>query len=377
MLLAFLSFIVGLALLVLVFSVFFSRKNDKNLNIYSLLILASAGIQRFLQGIEEFKLIDSFKNPFVENFLHQFFMLVFAYLFFDNLLFKKTPVKKVILHLVFPTLFVLVYSLFNLNPGLIKLVFFLFSSLYVLLPGLLIWKFIYKRKNYKELIHFQTIKNWTYFTFGIYFSFYLIYNYVFVNNPQTIGTGYFIQFYQITALIWLFMIIYILKNPVILYGQQLLLKNIRTSSKEELLVWRSIKLDPTEAEDLELEKKVKSKVDEIIFAIKKYEEKLLQELVEVPTIKELAFELDYPQSHLKYVFNYYSFCSFSEYQNNLKIKYALKLIKAGYLDTRTIDSLATRCLFANRRTFYRNFNKWVGFTPTEYQAQISSAVPLS
>ena len=304
-------------------------------------------------------------------------MLVFAYLFFDNLLFKKTPVKKVILHLVFPTLFVLVNSLFNLDSGLIKLVFFLFSSLYVLLPGLLIWKFIYKRKNYKELIHFQTIKNWTYFTFGIYFSFYLIFNYVFVNNPQTIGTGYFIQFYQITAFIWLFMIIYILKNPVILYGQQLLLKNISTSSKEELVVWRSIKLDPTEAEDLELEKKVKSKVDEIIFAIKKYEEKLLQDLVEVPTLKELAFELDYPQSHLKYVFNYFSFCSFSEYQNNLKIKYALKLIKAGYLDTRTIDSLATRCIFANRRTFYRNFNKWVGFTPTEYQAQISSAIPLS
>ena len=373
MLLAFLSFIVGLALLVLVFSVLFSRKHDKKLNIYSLLILASAGIQRFLQGIEEFKLIDSFKNPFVDNFLHQFFMLVFAYLFFDNLLFKKTPVKKVILHLVFPTLFVLVYSLFNLNPGLIKLVFFLFSSLYVLLPGLLIWKFIYKRKNYKELIHFQTIKNWTYFTFGIYFSFYLIFNYVFVNNPQTIGTGYFIQFYQITALIWLFMIIYILKNPVILYGQQLLLKNISTSSKEELVVWRSIKLDPTEAEDLELEKKVKSKVDEIIYAIKKYEEKLLEEFVEVPTLKQLAYELDYPQSHLKYVFNYYSYCSFSEYQNNLKIKYALKLIKDGYLDTRTIDSLATSCLFTNRRTFYRNFNKWVGFTPTEYLAQISSA----
>ncbi|MFM2250324.1 MAG: hypothetical protein RLZZ358_1251, partial [Bacteroidota bacterium] len=99
---------------------------------------------------------------------------------------------------------------------------------------------------------------------------------------------------------------------------------------------------------------------------------LLEEFVVLPSLKELAFKLDYPQSHLKYVFNYYSFCSFSEYQNNLKIKYALKLIKAGYLDTRTIDSLATRCLFANRRTFYRNFNKWVGFTPTEYLAQISS-----
>jgi len=122
MLLAFLSFIVGLALLVLVLYVLFSRKNDKNLNIYSLLIIASAGIQRFLQGVEEFNLIDSFKNPLVDNFLHQFFLLVFSYLFFDNLLFKKTPVKKVILHLVFPTLFVLVHSLFNLDPGLVKLV---------------------------------------------------------------------------------------------------------------------------------------------------------------------------------------------------------------------------------------------------------------
>ena len=356
----------------LVFSVLFSRKNDKNLNIYCLLIITAAGIQRFLQGVEEFRLIDSFKNPFVDNFMHQFFMLVFSYLFFDNLLFKKTPVKKVILHLVFSTLFVLVHSLFNLNPGLIKLVFFLFFSLYVLLPGLLIYKFVYKRKNYKELIHFQTIKNWSYFIFSIYFTFYIIFNYVFLNKPQTIGTGYFVQFYHITALIWLFMIFYILVNLVILYGEQLLLKNINTSSKEELVVWRSIKLEPTEVEDLELEKKVKSKVDEIIFAIKKHEEKLLQDLVEAPTLKELAFELDYPQSHLKYVFNYYSFYSFSEYQNNLKIKYALKLIKAGYLDTRTIDSLASRCLFTNRITFYRNFKKWVGYTVSEYQAQISS-----
>uniref|UniRef100_UPI0040488EE0 helix-turn-helix domain-containing protein n=1 Tax=Algoriphagus sp. TaxID=1872435 RepID=UPI0040488EE0 len=203
--------------------------------------------------------------------------------------------------------------------------------------------------------------------------FYLIFNFVLLSVPLENQNDYLLRYYDALFPIWVFLIFYIFKSPVILYGEQLLLKNINTSTKEELVVWRSIKLEPTEAEDLELEKKVKSKVDEIIFAIKKYEEKLLQDLVEVPTLKELAFELDYPQSHLKYVFNYYSFCSFSEYQNNLKIKYALKLIKEGYLDTRTIDSLATRCLFANRRTFYRNFNKWVGFTPTEYLAQISSA----
>uniref|UniRef100_UPI0040483678 helix-turn-helix domain-containing protein n=1 Tax=Algoriphagus sp. TaxID=1872435 RepID=UPI0040483678 len=199
-----------------------------------------------------------------------------------------------------------------------------------------------------------------------------MFNYAVISSPLENLNGHLVQFYNVTFFVWIFFIFYILRNPVILYGEQLLLKNLKNTKPEEIAAWRSSKLEPTELEDLDLEKKVKSKVDEIIYAIKKYEEKLLEEFVEVPTLKQLAYELDYPQSHLKYVFNYYSFCTFSEYQNNLKIKYALKLIKAGYLDTRTIDSLASRCLFANRRTFYRNFNKWVGFTPTEYQAQISS-----
>jgi AraC-like DNA-binding protein len=195
---------------------------------------------------------------------------------------------------------------------------------------------------------------------------------MFLTNPQQTGSGHFDQFYMISSWGLLFLIIYIFRNPVILYGEQLLLKNLTNTSKEEVVAWRSIKLEPTEQEDLDVEKKVKHKVEAIIFAIKKFEEELLEEFVELPSLKELAFKLDYPQSHLKYVFNYYSFCTFGEYQNNLKIKFALKLIKAGYLDTRTIDSLATRCLFANKRTFYRNFKKWVGYTPSEYQSQLSS-----
>jgi AraC-like DNA-binding protein len=377
MLLAFLSFIVGIALLVLVFSVLINRQKGKMLNIYLLLALAACGIQHVLIGVEKFGLIASFKSPLKDDFYHHFFILVLTYLFYDNLLNKTTPFKKVILHLIFPILFTLFCVLFSPNFLIIKVILFLFDSLYVFMMGLLIWKHVYKRKNYKELIHYQSIRTWALFTYSIVIIFYFIFNFVLITTPLKNQNGYLLRYYDALFPIWVFFIFYILKNPVILYGEQLLLKNLKKANPEEVVAWRSSKLEPTEAEDLELEKKVKSKVDEIIFAIKKYEEKLLQDLVEVPTLKELAFELDYPQSHLKYVFNYYSFCSYSEYQNNLKIKYALKLIKSGYLDTRTIDSLATRCLFANRRTFYRNFNKWVGFTPTEYLAQISSAVPLS
>jgi AraC-like DNA-binding protein len=372
MLLSFFSLIVGLALLLLVFFVLINRQNDKKLNIYSLIIIGGLGAQRFLLGVEDFNLIDSFKSPIKDSFMHQFFMLIITYLFFDNLLFKITPYKKVIFHFIFPTLFVLIASIFPLPFGLIKVVFFLFSTLYVVLPGILVWKYVYQRKNYKDRVHYQSIKTWALLSYSVYFILYIIYNYIFVTNPQVTGNGHFDQFYTDTSFVLVFFIIYIFRNPVILYGEQLLLKNLKNTSKEEVAAWRSTKLEPTELEDLDVERKVKHKVEAIIFAIKKFEEQLLEEFVELPSLKELAFKLDYPQSHLKYVFTYYSFCTFGEYQNNLKIKFALKLIKSGYLDTRTIDSLSSRCLFANKRTFYRNFKKWVGYTPSEYQSQISS-----
>jgi AraC-like DNA-binding protein len=347
------------------------------LNIYLLLTLAACGIQHVLIGAEKFGLVASFENPLKDDIYQHFFILVFAYLFYDNLLYKITPLKKVILHLIFPTFFTIFCILFSPSFLIIKVVLFLFDNIYVFSMGFLIWKHVYKRKNYKELIHYQSIKTWALFTYSIIIIFYFIFNYVLLTAPLENQNGYLLLYYETIFPIWIFFIIYIFRNPVILYGEQLLLKNLINRSKEELATWRSLKLEPTELEDLDLEKKVRPKVETIIFAIKKFEEQLLEEFVELPSLKELAFKLDYPQSHLKYVFTYYSFCTFGEYQNNLKIKFALKLIKAGYLGTRTIDSLSSRCLFANKRTFYRNFKKWVGYTPSEYQFQLGSHIPFN
>ena len=366
-----LSFFVGFALLLLVFFVWINNQKDKKLNIYFLVILAVAGMQRFLQGVEAFGLIASFKNPFVGNFTYQFFMFVVVYLFFHNLVFKTTPVKKVILHFAFPILFALTNILYNLPIELIQIVFFLFSSLYVALPAALIGKYVYKRKNYKELLHFQSIKTWATFMFSIYSIIYILSNYLFITGHQEDINGFFVKFYNVSSLVWLVIVFYILKNPVILYGEQLLLKNLNSISGEEVVVWRKSKLEPTEKEDLEVEKKVTDKVDKLIFEIKKLEEELLEKFEKVPNLKELAFQLNYPQSHLKYVFKYHAYCSFSEYQSILKIKYALILIKSGYLDTHTIDSLASSCLFSQRSTFYYSFKKWTGYTPLEYQSSTS------
>jgi hypothetical protein len=79
MLLSFFSFIVGLALLLLVFFVLINRQKDKKLNLYFLIIIGVLGMNRFLLGVEEFNLIDSFKSPMKDNFIHQFFTVVVIY----------------------------------------------------------------------------------------------------------------------------------------------------------------------------------------------------------------------------------------------------------------------------------------------------------
>lgn len=367
-----LSFFVGFILLLLIAIVLMNHKKDKKLNVFFLIILAMVGIQRFFNGLETFELVESFSNPFKMYLPFAFFIPAVYYLFFYNLLFKQTPYKKVSLHFLLPTLISILFSIFNPSLAVVQVVFFIYSSFYVVLPLIFIKDNLYNRKNYKELIHFKSIKNWTFIVYGILVLSYLFANYIFLTYSTETDDNILTQFYNATSLLWFFVILYILKNPVILYGEQLLLEKINTATSEEVAIWRNKKKGNTEEEDLEVEKKVKGKVEEVIFALKKFEKELLQDFQRLPTLKELAFKIDYPQSHLKYVFKYYTYSTFGEYQNILKLKYAMKLIQSGYLDTRTIDSLAIKCLFTNRSTFYKNFKKQTGFSPTEYQASLTA-----
>jgi AraC-like DNA-binding protein len=372
MVLDLLSFFVGFILLLLLFIVVINHKKDKKLNIFFLVVLGAVGSQRFLHGLDTFNLVDSYWNPFQGNLIFPFFKIMGYYLFFENQLLKSTPYKKIALHLFAPAVIALIISVLHPSLILVQVTFLLFSSVYIGLAFFLLWKHVYNKKNYKELIHFQSIKVWVTILFGFYVLMFLLSNYIFLSQAPETFTRMYTQFYNSSALFWFFIILFILKNPVILYGEQVLLEKINNTTKEEVIVWRSKKQEPTEKEDLEVEKKVGDKVAEIIFALKKWETEVLEDFLELPNLKEVAFQLEYPQSHLKYVFTYYSYCTFSEYQTILKIKYALKLIKLGYLDTRTVDSLATRCHFKTRSTFYKNFKKQIGYTPTEYQAALTT-----
>jgi AraC-like DNA-binding protein len=372
MVLNLLSFFVGLILLMLIAIVLMNHKKDKKLNGFFLIILAIAGIQRFTNGLQVFEIIESAAKPFQSSLLFSFFIPPIYYLFFDNLLFRKISKNRIFLHVSFPIITVSAAIIFGLDRSTLQAIFPVYSTVYIVFLARIIWENFFKKKNHKELVYFQSNKKWFLIMFVVFVSIYLSANYMFftrINNPEkNLLNG----FYNLTSFVWLFIVIYVLTNPVILYGEQILLEKINKSTKDEIEVWRETKKAKTEKEDIEVEKKVKHKVEEIIFALKKSENELFQNFQSLPTLKELAFQLDYPQSHLKYIFKYYSHCTYGEYQNILKIKYAMKLIRSGYLDSRTIDSLSLECLFTNRSTFFQNFKKLTGYAPTEYQIALAA-----
>jgi AraC-like DNA-binding protein len=363
----FLSFFVGFLLLLLLFIVLISHKKDNKLNLFFLIIIAVAGLQRFLHGLEVFGLVGSFFNPFQENLIFPFFKFAGLFLFFENLLLKTTSYKKIILHFLFPLVFAFISTAFKPSLGVIQVVFLLFTTVYLVFTIQLVWKYVFSRKSIKETLHFQSIKLWVYALLAFFILFFLLSNYLLLTSTGETMDDKFPRFYAASSVLWFLFVVYILKNPLLLHGEQLLLQKLNSFKKEEVAVWKFNKKEPTDLEDLEVEKKVRDKVDEIIFAIKKNEKELLENFVLLPSLKEFAFRLNYPQSHIKYVFKYYAYCSFNEYQNILKIKYAQKLIKSGYLDSHTIDSLSLGCLFTHRSTFYKTFKKLTGYTPTEYQ----------
>lgn len=366
MILNLLSFFVGFLLLLMISVILLSRNAAKQLNIFFLLLLVFGGVQRFVFGLGAFDIINTSSNPFQKNQLFAYIFPPIYYLFFETLLNKKVAMEKVILHFASPLFIIIFVKSISMGNTFSQILFFTFTTTYVFFLIGLLWKHLANRKTSRELIYFKTIKTWSVIMFAFFVTLYLFSNYIFFLQGRSDDFNMLEEFYTLTSIFWLFVIVYVLKNPVILYGEQLLIKQINQSTREELDIWRTNKKRPTDIEDLLLEKKVIDKIDQIIFSLKRIELEDLQELAALPDLKALAFKLDYPQNHIKFVFKYYSNYSFGEYQNIIKVKFAIKLIRSGFLDTHTIDSLAIRCLYTNRFTFFKNFKKLTGYSPTEY-----------
>ncbi|WGH74815.1 AraC family transcriptional regulator [Tenacibaculum tangerinum] len=80
-------------------------------------------------------------------------------------------------------------------------------------------------------------------------------------------------------------------------------------------------------------------------------------------------KLDLSESYLSHIFNQNSSINFSEYVNKLRVEEALKLLKNSQFKNYTIVAIGLEAGFNSKSTFYHNFKKEVGVTPTQYRKE--------
>ncbi len=84
------------------------------------------------------------------------------------------------------------------------------------------------------------------------------------------------------------------------------------------------------------------------------------------TISVLAAKLGRNQRMVSAVISHCRNTNFKSYINAMRVEEAISLVAEGWLDTHTIDALATECGFTNRVSFYRAFKQQKGVSPTEF-----------
>ena len=372
MILNIISFFVGILLLIFLPIIINKGKFQGKMNNYFFVIIALAGMQRFIFGLINFGIITDL-NSRINSITFLSFLLPPLFLIFSsNLLYQPTTIKKEITLFSISTLIVLLIVALKLDKKTNQVLFMVYSTIYL---GLLI-KIYYNsfkiKKTIKEVAQLKAIKNWSILIFLLFVIIYLLSNFIYYLFNDQSNKLILNKFYNLSSIIWLFVILYLLMNPITLYGKKSLLKTLNKSNLNEIQVWNSSKKIVTEIIDIDIEKKVNLNLEKILFDINAFETDLFNDFKKIASLKELSLILGYPQSHLKYIFKYYNNYSHSEYVTVQKIKYSIQLIENGYLKTHTVDSLSEKCLFNSRITFYNNFIKLVGYSTTDYHLIITS-----
>lgn len=358
------SLLVGFLCLFVVVLMLFNPKPDRKTNLYLIIILFLAGIQRFVNGIEVLELSEVTYSPLKLRLSAAFFIVPVYYLFFRRLIHGNTDFKKELLHFILPTILVLVDVLI-LSYSLSYYFYLTFSCFYFAAILLQVFGLLRsKNRSMLEKSNFKTIRAWTILMTLITFLLVLFSNYFLFSGAKAgINLN---DFYRYSSLLWLIALIYIFKNPVIIFGEKNLIKNIQVYEPQEFLIWSRKPLKLIEEKDNALNNSLSSKIEGIILNIQKLQ-KSKQLLSKITfTANSLAKELKIPKSHVDFIFKYHCHYSVNDFSNLVKINFAVSLMNDGYLDKYTIASLGDRCLFNSRFTFSKNFKKFMGVSVSDY-----------
>ena len=361
MILEFVSLLVGFLCLMIAGFMIFNKIENHKINVYFIIILFVAGMQRLMHAIVSFGIVENTYSPLKIKLSLGFFLVPVYYLFFRRLTKGFDQLKNELAHFILPSLLILINRIF-VDFEMSFYYFVLYSTIYFVLILLLLNNFLKrKRTSMLQIVNYKKIKNWLLLMLCLTFLLFVFSNYFLFNPDISLGV-----FYKYSSLFWLFIIVFMFRNPVVIFGSYYLLKNIKLSESSEFLIWSRKLLKPIGEKDKIVYNTIVKRIDSIIFDIQTLQESVPIIATTTLTTKAMALELKIPKSHLELVFKYYCHYSINDFSNLVKVKYALSLIKSGYLMSYTVASLGEKCLFNSRYTFSKNFKKFVGVSVRDY-----------
>jgi AraC-like DNA-binding protein len=362
------SLLVGFLCLFLVALMLCSQKPNQKSNGYLIIILFVAGLQRFANALEVLGFTSTTFSPLKIRMTFAFFIVPLYYLFFKRLIRKKNSVKKELFHFIVPAIFV-AFDFLVTNYTLSYYWYLAFSigyfgSILVLIKEL----FQLTKLNMLEKRNYKTIRTWALLMVSITFLLVVYSNYFLLSDKEPkINLN---VFYSLSSFLWLFALIYMFRNPTIIFGEQYLIKNIQKETQHDILIWSEKPLKEIEYKDEQLFQSIADSVETIVMKIQKLQKNVSFISITTLTSKTISKELQLPKSHLDLLFKYYCHYSINEFGNLIKVTYALQLINEGYLNQYTVESLGEKCLFNSRFTFYKNFKKFIGVSVSDYSKEL-------
>lgn len=340
------------------------KKPNRKTNIYLIMILFVAGLQRFLNGIEVLGFTTDTYSPLKRRMTFAFFIVPIYYLFFRRLIRSNSELKKELLHFILPTALVLIDTLV-VNYSISYFFYLIFSIYYFVLILLLVNELIQMKKfSLFEKDNYKTFRIWVLLMALITFLLVLFSNYFLFNEAKSDIT--LNNFFRFSSLLWLGALIYMFRNPIIIFGDHHLLKSLQKNTQQDFLIWTTKPLKSIEDKDQIIFNAIVGRIDSIVLAIQMLQKSVPLISTTTLTAKTIAQELKIPKSHLELVFKYYCHYSINDFGNLVKVNYALSLINDGYLKSYTVASLGEKCLFNSRFTFSKNFKKFIGVSVSDF-----------
>lgn len=359
-----LSLLVGFLCLFVVLLMFLNPNPNRKTNGYLIIILMVVGLQRFLYSIEVLGLTKSTFSPLKIKPILVFYIVTVYYLFFSRLINSRSSLKKELLHFILPTVFIVV-NFWYVNYRLFSVFYLLYSIVYFIFIVGKVREFFYmKNQSMLGKMSSQSIKTWLLLMLAVSFLLIIYSNcFLFSDLYYKIILS---EFYRYSSLIWFVILVYMFKNPVLIFGEINLLKSLQKNGPQDLLIWNPKSLKEIEDKDKMIYNTISNKIDSIVLDIQTLQKSVPLISTKTLNAKTIAQELKIPKSHLELVFKYYCHYSINDFSNLVKVNYALSLIKDGYLENYTVAYLGEKCLFNSRFTFSKNFKKFTGVSVSDF-----------